>query len=215
MYNFPFFLLRGQFSIHDLVADSSFLIMIQLQCIRAKSCKGPSIFWNLLSAFGYTLVIKRRQAGSALPASILARAGTKSWSPLALCSPEGHRRGLQGLFNQPKSVQSLALLLTVFTRDIVIIYWLVIYVAVAFWPGTLRPHASGAVQKQNRKTVLAPKELTVRKWDKRQQMSTTNSGVGRERGANSSKYEKEWIRQLLLLKNHKNCQLSCLFSLPS
>lgn len=200
---------------HDLVTELS-LIMIQLRCTRAKSCKGLSIFWNLLSPFGYALIIKRRQAGSALPASILARAGTKSWSPLALCSPEGQRRGLQGLFDQPKSVQSLALLLTVFTRDIVIIYWLVIYIAVAFWPRTLRPHASGAVQKQNRKTVLAPKELTVRKWGKRQQMSTTNSSMGREQGANITKYEKEWIHsQLLLLKNHENCQLSCLFSLPS
>lgn len=97
-----FILLEGRFSIHNLVTDLSILVMTQLQCVRAKSCKGLNIFWNLLGAFGYTLVIKRRQAGSALPASILARAGTKSWSPLALCSPEGHRRGLRGVFNPAK-----------------------------------------------------------------------------------------------------------------
>lgn len=73
------------------------LITTQLQYITAKSCMGLSISWSLLlSAFGHTLVIKRSQAGSALPASILAKAETKSWSPLALCSPEGHRRGLRG-----------------------------------------------------------------------------------------------------------------------
>lgn len=193
MYNFPFFFLQGQLSTHDLVTHLSFLIMTQLQSTRAKSCKGLSVFWNLLSAFGYTLVIKRGQAGSALPSSVSARAGKKSWSSLALCSPEGHRRGLWGLFNQPKSVQSLALLLTVFTRDTVIIYWFVIYVAVAFSLGTLRPHASEAVQKQERKTVRAPEELTVRKWDKRQQMSATNSAMGRKQGTNIVKYEKEGI----------------------
>lgn len=193
MYNFPFFLLQGQLSTHDLVTDLSFLVITQLQSTRAKSCKGLSVFWNLLSAFGYTVVIKRGQAGSALPRSISVRAGKKSWSSLALYSPQGHRRGLWGLFNQPKSVQSLALLLTVFTRDTVIIYLLVIYVAVAFLPGILRPHASEAVQKQDRKTVLAPKELTVRKWDKRQQMSATNSGMGRKQGTNIVKYEKEGI----------------------
>ena len=94
-----FISLEGQTSIHHLVKDLSFLIMRQLQCIRAKSCKGPSIFWGLLSAFGDSLVTKRRQAGSALPTSILARAGTKSWSPLALCSPKGLRRGV---FNPAK-----------------------------------------------------------------------------------------------------------------
>lgn len=34
------FSLQGQFSIHDLVTDLSFLIMVQWQCIRAKFCKG-------------------------------------------------------------------------------------------------------------------------------------------------------------------------------
>lgn len=37
---------------------------------------------------------------------------------------------------------------------------MVFYVAVASWPGTLRP---GATQNQDRKTVLAPEELTVRR----------------------------------------------------